>query len=952
MSEATKSFAPKPVERAQAVPRSQVMLPPAPVARLRLAQRSVGNQAVLRSIGSGNTVEVGAPFSTLETDADAKATGALSAASADATPSDSGSTESGAHAALLPRGERGTAIDPSTRAFFEPRFGDDFSDVRVHTSPAASRAARALGARAYTSGTHIVFDNEAYSPSTDDGRRLLAHELAHVVQQHDGAVPSSLVQRQPAPTFPVAALPPQAPAVKPLAGTDPGMQADEQLYFEAEHRGELEPIRVPRLMSSRHIHIKTPAGAEADVVINGATDFPQGIDTSMAPSQALPLPGHAELAYTLIGRTPDGTPVLIYGTGDNPNASLLDVAAAGPRFVHFGLTPAEEYQAIVSAMQDATPTTVWKESQEKAAEKPYPSQEEFSRLTRDEKSDLFSERFWDELLKELTPGKIALGILAAIGMLIAGAAAVATAALLPEILFFGGAAVALAFLIYTLIADLVDRIDKGEWAQAIVGFFKNVALIVALLAGTLAVAALIVGGIVGAVLAPELAVIALVAVGVALVLMGVLILLDRNQAINSDSADRFERGVKQAARSGAEIVQTIIMTVVNGVGGRFIIGPLGFGPRGGTPPIVERPPIEIKPPIIDQAPPPPDLKPPVVDTPPVSQSQPPVSETPPASETKPPVIDQTPAVPDVKPPASESTPVTEEPSTAEPAPEEPVEAEKRPQEAAPEEEEEQAPVEKKTAPRRRIVMPSPKVVKAPRPPDVWVNTETGVYHLPDSPYYGNTKFGKTMQLAEAERLGYRLAGTPRAQVLATRAAQARADLESGQGSRSANLERMSLAESQLAWHGTDTPELFARHQQSFDALADIMDAKAAQLAASGKSDLLPTVNREVLKTPVDEFARTRLGAEWNALSEADRTKFLGEIGGREVGARVPDIVEFFLGERQIRMIDITEDVLGPLHRFKSDFYKAVMQEICGSNGPQVWTQDINPARPLLGSTPR
>lgn len=69
------------------------------------------------------------------------------------------------------------------RAFFEPRFGFDFSGVRIHTGPTADAAARSVGALAYTRGRDIVFREGSYAPGTDPGRRLLAHELAHVVQQ-------------------------------------------------------------------------------------------------------------------------------------------------------------------------------------------------------------------------------------------------------------------------------------------------------------------------------------------------------------------------------------------------------------------------------------------------------------------------------------------------------------------------------------------------------------------------------------------------------------------------------------------------------------------------------------------------------------------------------------------------------------------------------------------------
>jgi hypothetical protein len=77
----------------------------------------------------------------------------------------------------------GHALDRSTRAFMEPRFGRDFSNVRVHTDESTGASAQAIDALAYTVGRDIVFGPGRYRPSTPDGRRLIAHELTHVVQQ-------------------------------------------------------------------------------------------------------------------------------------------------------------------------------------------------------------------------------------------------------------------------------------------------------------------------------------------------------------------------------------------------------------------------------------------------------------------------------------------------------------------------------------------------------------------------------------------------------------------------------------------------------------------------------------------------------------------------------------------------------------------------------------------------
>ena len=86
--------------------------------------------------------------------------------------------------------------DPATRAFMEPRLGHDFSTVRVHADGAAAASASSLSARAYTAGPRIVFASGEYAPRTAEGGRLLAHELAHVVQQSGGG---AVVQRAPAP---------------------------------------------------------------------------------------------------------------------------------------------------------------------------------------------------------------------------------------------------------------------------------------------------------------------------------------------------------------------------------------------------------------------------------------------------------------------------------------------------------------------------------------------------------------------------------------------------------------------------------------------------------------------------------------------------------------------------------------------------------------------------------
>lgn len=104
----------------------------------------------------------------------------------------------------------GQPLDSATRDFFEPRFGHDFSNVRVHTDEAAGESARAVNARAYTVGRDVVFGAGHYRPHTFDGRGLLAHELTHVLQQQ--ATASEALQRYGA-SIPIV----EKPSVRTMA---------------------------------------------------------------------------------------------------------------------------------------------------------------------------------------------------------------------------------------------------------------------------------------------------------------------------------------------------------------------------------------------------------------------------------------------------------------------------------------------------------------------------------------------------------------------------------------------------------------------------------------------------------------------------------------------------------------------------------------------------------------
>ena len=89
----------------------------------------------------------------------------------------------------------GEQLDATTAQSMRQRFGQDFSDVRIHRDAAASDSAKAVNAHAYTVGSHIVFQEGRYDPASESGQRTLAHELTHVVQQRSGAVDGTPVGR-------------------------------------------------------------------------------------------------------------------------------------------------------------------------------------------------------------------------------------------------------------------------------------------------------------------------------------------------------------------------------------------------------------------------------------------------------------------------------------------------------------------------------------------------------------------------------------------------------------------------------------------------------------------------------------------------------------------------------------------------------------------------------------
>jgi hypothetical protein len=241
-----------------AKPARAIHLPPLPrpVRVQRAAATHRGNQAVLRQLSAAQprlqaTLQIGAANDPLEHEADQVAESIMRMA-APSTSIDAGppslrrkcdACEEDDNRQTLQTKRRdaqvaapaeapavvhdvlrqsGQKLDTATRAYFEPRFGIDFGAVRIHHAAAAPRAAQSVGARAFTAGENIVFAHGEFAPASVAGRQLLAHELAHVVQQR-GGVATGRVQRDPPKDDPPKASgipdkicdPPQGPGKHP-----------------------------------------------------------------------------------------------------------------------------------------------------------------------------------------------------------------------------------------------------------------------------------------------------------------------------------------------------------------------------------------------------------------------------------------------------------------------------------------------------------------------------------------------------------------------------------------------------------------------------------------------------------------------------------------------------------------------------------------------------------------
>jgi hypothetical protein len=185
--------------------------------------------------------------------------------------------------------EPGEPLDIETRRFMEPRFGQELGHVRVHAGPRAADSARAVHALAYTVGNNIVFGAGQHAPGGDKGKRLIAHELAHVIQQTGGSRPHSAT-RIPVVGRPSAPMLSRQNTVQTSSVLGRGLVAGVQIIVD----GTMNSTRVGPVSGREDVSViagrLTTFRSLAEVLLplwNSATPFTPSGSTTPVPFTAL-----------------------------------------------------------------------------------------------------------------------------------------------------------------------------------------------------------------------------------------------------------------------------------------------------------------------------------------------------------------------------------------------------------------------------------------------------------------------------------------------------------------------------------------------------------------------------------------------------------------------------------------------------------------------------------------
>lgn len=250
-----------------------------------------------------------------------------------------------------PRSGSGRPLEPSAQESFSNLFGHDFSHVRIHSGIDADRSTRALGTNAYTVGRDIVFRDGHYAPSTERGRHVLGHELAHVVQQSARA----------------AAVHPGAEVTPLLA---PSLEAQAESASRAAARGQRVDLssighvdavaagaqNVQCFGSLEHKELGDAGSGNESYALPGggtvAARLTHGDLTMLGGDYFDPRDGAADSLFALISR-PSRNPGAEVGTQDEILYALYKINAADPRFAPGGVWAALTFSDEVKNAVDA-----------------------------------------------------------------------------------------------------------------------------------------------------------------------------------------------------------------------------------------------------------------------------------------------------------------------------------------------------------------------------------------------------------------------------------------------------------------------------------------------------------------------------------------------------------------------------------------------------------------------
>lgn len=264
--------------RRQLQPTARTLAPRGPVGALGSLQRAVGNRATSRLIQA--------------------ARGHPEMASARGASHDH---PTGLATLVTRRGSAGRPLDPATRLDMEARFGADFGDVRVHTDDRSAEAARQLAAHAYTVGSDVFFGHSRYQPTTTTGRRLLAHELVHVLQQRATAPGVGLAPRLSQRHDP-AEREAEAIGERVAEGPAPDLRAGRRSIVHIRPAPRREPVIARKeSFDPPSVSEENPAGrmvrdltpGETQPAINGITVY-----TGAHIDEAIPTPGFVARAVS------------------------------------------------------------------------------------------------------------------------------------------------------------------------------------------------------------------------------------------------------------------------------------------------------------------------------------------------------------------------------------------------------------------------------------------------------------------------------------------------------------------------------------------------------------------------------------------------------------------------------------------------------------------------------